>query len=138
VASVSMSPTYLLRQALLLSSRLIGMAITRSIDSVQGGYEITAKNSGLQLQVAGGPSATQDGVPVIQWPCWGGSSEIWQVSPAADGYLLIVASRLDRRIPVSDESYARGQHMLMPVPSPSFTSQRTAENQSFPETPRSE
>ena len=40
---------------------------------VPGGYKITAKNSGLQLDVAGGPAATQDGAPVLQWPYWGGS-----------------------------------------------------------------
>jgi hypothetical protein len=58
---------------------------------VPGGYEITAKNSELQLDVNGGPGATQNGVPIIQWPYWGGSNEIWQVNPTGEGYFSIVA-----------------------------------------------
>jgi hypothetical protein len=59
--------------------------------AVPGGYEITARNSGLQLDVNGGPAATQDGARVIQYPFWGGSNEIWQVTPTDDGYYTIVA-----------------------------------------------
>ncbi|MBV8831339.1 MAG: RICIN domain-containing protein [Acidobacteriaceae bacterium] len=57
-----------------------------------GGYEITVQNSGQQFDVAGGPSAIYDGAPVIQWPFWGGSNEIWEVSDVgSDGYLTISA-----------------------------------------------
>lgn len=59
---------------------------------VPGGYEITVQNSGQQWDVAGGPAAIYDGTPVIQWPYWGGSNEIWEVSdPDADGYVTISA-----------------------------------------------
>jgi hypothetical protein len=57
---------------------------------VQGGYEITAQNSGLQLDVTGGPTANQNGVRIIQWPFWGGSNEIWRVQSTPDGFLSIV------------------------------------------------
>ncbi len=56
---------------------------------VTGGYEITVKNSGLQLDVAGGPSYTFDGDPIIQWPYWGGTNEIWQANPTSDGYVTL-------------------------------------------------
>lgn len=57
---------------------------------VQGGYEITAENSGLQLGVAGGPGVTQDGIQIIQKLFRGGSNEIWQLQPTLDGFLSIV------------------------------------------------
>lgn len=56
---------------------------------VGSGYEITSKNSGLQLDVIGGPGATQDGVLIQQWPYWGGSNQIWNVTPTPDGYFTI-------------------------------------------------
>jgi glucosylceramidase len=56
---------------------------------VGSGYEITSKNSGLQLDVIGGPGATQDGVLIQQWPYWGGTNQIWNVTPTQDGYFTI-------------------------------------------------
>jgi hypothetical protein len=56
------------------------------LSPVNGGYEITDKYSGMQLDVQGGPSFTQDGVPIIQWPYWGGTNEIWTLSSTSDGY----------------------------------------------------
>ncbi|MBV9226367.1 MAG: RICIN domain-containing protein [Acidobacteriaceae bacterium] len=56
---------------------------------VPGGYKVTAKNSGLQLDVWGGPNATQDGPAIKQWPYWGGANEIFQVSQEMDGYYTI-------------------------------------------------
>lgn len=56
---------------------------------VPGGYKVTAKHSGLQLDIAGGPNATQDGTPLGQWPYWGGTNEIFQVSQEVDGYYTI-------------------------------------------------
>ena len=58
---------------------------------VQGGFEITAKNSGLQLDVNGGPGATWNGDLIIQYPFWGGTNEIWQLNPTGDGYYTITA-----------------------------------------------
>ena len=57
---------------------------------VQGGYEITAQNSRQQLEVQGGPTATQNGVLIVQSPFLGDSSEIWTVQPTADGFFSIV------------------------------------------------
>ena len=53
---------------------------------VNGGYTITPKNSGLAVEIAGGPSVTWPGATVGQWYYWGGSSQIWQVVPTEDGY----------------------------------------------------
>lgn len=50
---------------------------------VSGGYKITVQSSGMQLDVEGGPSATADGTPVIQYPYWGGTNEIWTLAAAA-------------------------------------------------------
>jgi hypothetical protein len=69
--------------------------------AVPGGYEITARNSGLQLEVAGGPAATTDGVGVIQWPYWGGSNEIWKLTPVSNGYFSIVASHSGKCLDVA-------------------------------------
>ena len=71
-------------------------------DPVQGGYMITARHSGLQLDVAGGPSAITDGTRVVQWPYWGGTNEIWSVSaPDAQGYVTITARHSARGLDVS-------------------------------------
>ncbi|HEX4748755.1 MAG TPA: RICIN domain-containing protein [Bryobacteraceae bacterium] len=75
---------------------------------VQGGFEITAKNSGLQLDVAGGPSSTQDGTPVIQWPYWGGTNEIWQIAPTTDGYYSITALNSGKCLDVTGISMSDG------------------------------
>jgi hypothetical protein len=58
---------------------------------VSGGYEITNQNSGMQLDVAGGPAATAyvNNAAVVQWPYWGGTNEIWQVVQTPDGYYEI-------------------------------------------------
>lgn len=56
---------------------------------VGSGYEMTNKNSGLQLDVIGGPGATQDGILIQQWPFWGGTNQIWNVTPTPDGYFTI-------------------------------------------------
>jgi hypothetical protein len=66
---------------------------------VSGGYQITVQNSGQQWDVAGGPSAIYDGTPIIQWPFWGGSNEIWEVSDVgSDGYLTISAFNSGRTL----------------------------------------
>lgn len=56
---------------------------------VTGGYKLTNKNSNLQLDVQGGPSAAWDGALMIQYGFWGGSNEIFNVNPTADGYVTI-------------------------------------------------
>ncbi len=51
---------------------------------VSGGYEITNRASGLQLDVLF--QATADLTPIIQYPFWGGSNEIWTLVNAGGGY----------------------------------------------------
>ena len=75
---------------------------------VNGGYEITNKTSGLQLDIAGGPGATQDGAPLIQWPYWGGTNEIFQVNPTADGYYTLRPVSSGKCLDVSQVSTANG------------------------------
>ncbi|MFL6446706.1 MAG: RICIN domain-containing protein [Bryobacteraceae bacterium] len=75
---------------------------------VQGGYQITVKGSSLQLDVDGGPGATQDGAAVIQWPYWGGSNEIWQLTRDSDGYYTIAALHSGKCLDVSDISKSDG------------------------------
>ena len=59
---------------------------------VPGGYTITAKHSNMQLDVAGGPGVVWDSVPIIQYPFWGGSNEVFNLQPTGDGSFNIVAS----------------------------------------------
>ena len=57
--------------------------------SVPGGYEVTNKTSGLQLDIAGGPGNTALAAQLLQWPYWGGTNEIFRVTPTADGYVTL-------------------------------------------------
>jgi hypothetical protein len=52
---------------------------------VSGGYEITARHSGLQLEVRGGPGATGNGTLIEQGVYSGESSQIWTLTTASDG-----------------------------------------------------
>jgi hypothetical protein len=78
---------------------------------VQGGYEITVKNSGLQLDVSGGAGSVQDGAGIIQWPYWGGSNEVWQVAPTSDGYFSLIASNSGKCLDVAGISISDGAPM---------------------------
>ena len=79
---------------------------------VNGGYEVTGKVSGLQLDVLGGPSATGDGVPLIQWPYWGGTNEIFQLNPTSDGYYTINPLQRGKCLDVSGNSTADGARII--------------------------
>jgi hypothetical protein len=68
----------------------------------------------------------------------GRSNEIWQVSPTADGYLLIVASRLDRRIPVLRRVVRPWPAHVDAGPFAFLHLPKNRRNRSFPETPRLE
>ena len=76
--------------------------------SVQGGYEITIKNSGFQVDVGGGPQAIWDGALINQWPYWGGSNEIWQVNPTSDGYVKLNPLSSGKCMNVSGASVQNG------------------------------
>ncbi|MBV9612084.1 MAG: RICIN domain-containing protein [Acidobacteriaceae bacterium] len=64
-----------------------------SFTAVSGGYEITSRISGLQLDVRN--MATWDGQTICQWPYWGGPNEIWTVGvgdAAGDIYIQSINS----------------------------------------------
>jgi len=73
---------------------------------VAGGYEITAKNSGLQLDVYG--LSASDGAAVIQYPFWGGANEIWQVTPTSDGFYSLTPIHSGKCLNISGSSGADG------------------------------
>ncbi len=75
---------------------------------VSGGYQITSKISGFQLDIAGGPGSTYDGAPLIQWPYWGGANEIFQVNPTPDGYYTLNPVSSGKCLDVSGISQADG------------------------------
>ena len=54
-------------------------------------YYLVAQHSGRCLDVRGGTSATQDGVPLQQWTCWGGDNQKWKVISGAGGRYDIVS-----------------------------------------------
>lgn len=56
---------------------------------VQGGYRINSLASGLQFDIQGGPSSTQDSAKLTQWAYWGGSNEIFTLENTTDGFYLI-------------------------------------------------
>jgi len=73
---------------------------------VTGGYEITAKNSGLQLDVLG--QSVDDGASIIQYPFLGGANEIWQVTPTSDGYFSLTPLNSGKCLNVAGSSTADG------------------------------
>jgi hypothetical protein len=83
-----------------------------SFTAVSGGNEITAQNSGLQLDVQGGESFTQDGTPIIQWPYWGGTNEIWNLSAASAGTYTITALSSGKCLSVSGNSQKNGAKII--------------------------
>jgi hypothetical protein len=75
---------------------------------VSGGYKITAKNSGLQVNVRGGTSATQNGAAIIQWPYSGASNEIWKSAANVDGTYSFSALSSGKCMDVSGSSLNTG------------------------------
>jgi Ricin-type beta-trefoil lectin domain len=62
---------------------------TFELTSAAVGYKITVQSSNMQLDVAGGPLAVADGLPIIQFPFWGGTNQEWNVNSTADGYVTL-------------------------------------------------
>jgi hypothetical protein len=79
---------------------------------VIGGYEITIKSSGMQVDVAGGPTAIANGRPIIQWPYWGGSNEIWDAIGSANGTYRLSALSSGKCLEVSGMSLADGAPII--------------------------
>src|SRR6185437_16117796 len=78
-----------------------------SFAPVNGGYKITSRVSGLQLDVRGGPAATGDGALIQQWPFGGGSNELFGLSaPNTQGYGIITAFNSAKVLVVSGRSTA--------------------------------
>jgi hypothetical protein len=77
--------------------------------AVDGGYKITAKNSGLQLDVLG--AAAWDGASIIQYPYQGATNEIWQVTSTSDGYFSLAPLNSGKCLNISGSSDADGAPM---------------------------
>jgi hypothetical protein len=79
---------------------------------VPGGYKIANRNSGLVLDVQGGPSAISNGAPIDQWSFWGGTNQIWGLSsPDVEGYVIIEAANSGLCLDVTNRSTAPGAPM---------------------------
>jgi ricin-type beta-trefoil lectin protein len=76
------------------------------------GYKITIQSSNMQLDVFGGPLATQDGAPVIQYPFWGGTNQEWSVNATADGYFTLIAVNSGKCLDDSGMSLAEGAAVI--------------------------
>jgi hypothetical protein len=76
--------------------------------AVAGGYEITVKHSGLQLDVEGGPNAISDGAQIVQYPYWGGSNEVFTLTLMDDGSYEVIAKNSGKCVDVSEVSVADG------------------------------
>jgi hypothetical protein len=80
---------------------------------VNGGYEITVQRSNLQLDVAGGPSASADGTSIIQYRYSGASNQIWTVTPAStSGYFNFRAVSSGKCLDVSGLSLSDGAYIV--------------------------
>jgi hypothetical protein len=54
-------------------------------------YHLVAKSSGLCLDVRGGQSAMEDGLPIQQWDCLGGENQKWNLVPSGQGTYRVVS-----------------------------------------------
>lgn len=66
-----------------------------------GSYEIANTNSGMGLDVKGGPTATDNGAIVQQWPYWGGTNEKWKLQPTSGSYYSVVAEHSGKCLDVA-------------------------------------
>jgi hypothetical protein len=78
-----------------------------------GTYQVISVNSGLSLDVAGGPTATTDGASVIQWQYWGGSNEKWKIQPTSDGYYQLIVQSSGKCLDVTGGPGATQDGALM-------------------------
>ncbi len=76
------------------------------LNPVSGGYEITNRASGLQLDVL--LQGTADLTPIIQYPFWGGTNQIWTLVNAGGGYYSLSATNSGKCIDVLGGSTANG------------------------------
>ncbi len=75
---------------------------------VSGGYKVSVRSSGLQLDVSGGPSSLTDGALIIQYPFWGGTNEVWDVTSLGGGEFKITALSSGKCLDVSHISLLDG------------------------------
>ncbi len=78
---------------------------------VSGGYEITVKNSGLQLEVSGGPTAVQDGAYLVQDSFVGGTNQIFNLQSMGDGTFEILAMHSGKCMDVEGVSQSDGAYI---------------------------
>ena len=77
---------------------------------VTGGYKITNRASGYQLDVAN--ISTADGAIIIQYPFWGGANEIFSLVSAGNGYYSIRPSNDGKCLDVPNWSTANGVSII--------------------------
>ena len=77
--------------------------------AVKGGYEITNKNSKLQMDVNGGTSA--NGALLIQYQYHDTLNEMFSVTPTSDGYANIVIKSSGKLLDVAGVSKVDGAHI---------------------------
>lgn len=73
---------------------------------VAGGYYIMNRASTLKLDVLLGN--TQDGVPLIQFPFWGGPNQVWSLADAGNGYYTLHPNSSGKCMDVSGVSVDNG------------------------------
>jgi glucosylceramidase len=80
--------------------------------AVVGGYRVNNVASGLQFDINGGPGATQDGPPLMQWTYWGGTNEIFWLEKTSDGYYFIHPRHSNKCLDVSGGSMDDGAPII--------------------------
>jgi Ricin-type beta-trefoil lectin domain len=76
------------------------------LKAANGGYEITARNSSLQLDVLG--ASVDNGALIQQYPFWGGANEVWNITKTSDGYYTITSDGSGKCLDVRGISTADG------------------------------
>ncbi len=64
-------------------------------------YYVVADHSGRCLDVRGGAAATEDGVQLQQWGCWGGDNQKWQFIADAGGGFEIASKSSGKAVDVT-------------------------------------
>lgn len=88
------------------------------IDATSDGYyTLTNKRSGKVLDVSGGPTATADGVPLIQWTNTAGSHQQWKLTPLTTT-TIAATSRTTTATATAAEAAPEARLVAYPNPSP--------------------
>lgn len=106
---MSARPSTLL--ALLFS--LLATSATLAQINPSTSYQIKAVHSGKCLDISGGPDATGNGVPALQWECTGASNQAWRVVPVSDGYFKLIAVHSGKALDVQGGTIATANGVIV-------------------------